>query len=71
MRKEIGLAVEKLSLGGGGDAAKAILTTDTKIKNLAVQIALGDTPIVIGGIAKGSGMLFPKLKSFNPTRKLC
>lgn len=46
-----------LSPGGWLDAARAILTTDLVIKTECVQY--GD--IVIGGIAKGSGMIHPNM----------
>lgn len=46
------------------NAAKAIMTTDTIPKEIAVQIELEDgTPVKIGGIAKGAGMIAPKLKT--------
>ena len=42
---------------GGGDAAEAILTTDTKTKT---AVAHGDG-FTVGGMAKGSGMIHPNL----------
>jgi len=46
------------------NAAKAIMTTDTIPKEIAVQIELEDgTPVKIGGIAKGAGMISPKMKT--------
>ncbi|MDW5299044.1 MAG: bifunctional ornithine acetyltransferase/N-acetylglutamate synthase [Sedimentibacter sp.] len=42
-------------------AAEAILTTDTKKKELAVTIELGGKPVVIGGMCKGSGMIHPNM----------
>lgn len=50
-------ASQQLSAGGGGDAAEAIMTTDTVPKSVAVDGA-GYT---IGGMAKGAGMLAPAL----------
>ena len=50
-------AVEALSPEGGGDAAEAILTTDTCSKE---SVAHGDG-FVVGGMAKGSGMIHPNL----------
>ena len=50
-------AASALSTGGGDDAAEAILTTDTKSKLAAV--ATGG--FVVGGMAKGSGMIHPNL----------
>ncbi len=54
-------AAASLSQSGGGDAAEAIMTTDTTPKEYAVRIALGGAEAVIGGVAKGSGMIHPNL----------
>lgn len=44
------------------DAAEAILTTDTKKKEAAVEITFGKgRKVTIGGIAKGSGMICPNM----------
>jgi glutamate N-acetyltransferase/amino-acid N-acetyltransferase len=51
-------AVAALSADGGGQAARAIMTTDTVPKEAAVAIAGGG---VIGGMAKGSGMIDPAM----------
>ncbi|WP_116049418.1 bifunctional glutamate N-acetyltransferase/amino-acid acetyltransferase ArgJ [Amycolatopsis palatopharyngis] len=53
----IAKAVTALSADGGGDAAEAIMTTDTHSKQ-AVEHGEGWT---VGGIAKGAGMLAPAL----------
>lgn len=53
--------VKGLSPQGGRKAADAILTTDTKIKEVAVNIRLGDKKITIGACAKGSGMIQPDM----------
>ncbi len=50
-------AVKRLGPAGGGDAAEAIMTTDTVAKNAVVT---GDGWSV-GGMAKGAGMLAPAL----------
>lgn len=45
-------------------AAKAIMTTDTFPKEIAVRVDLGDgTPATIVGMAKGSGMIRPNLQT--------
>lgn len=49
------------SLENGTQAAKAIMTTDTKEKELAVQIEVGGKAVTIGGMAKGSGMIHPNM----------
>ena len=46
----------------GLDAAKAIMTTDTKPKQIAVEIPMSDgTSVTIGAMAKGSGMIHPDM----------
>lgn len=49
------------SLESGTEAAKAIMTTDTCEKELAVQIEVGTKTVTIGGMAKGSGMIHPNM----------
>ncbi|HLP17240.1 MAG TPA: bifunctional glutamate N-acetyltransferase/amino-acid acetyltransferase ArgJ [Bacteroidota bacterium] len=46
---------------GGHDAAEGICTTDTFVKEYAVEIMLDGKPVRIGGIAKGSGMIAPNM----------
>lgn len=53
--------VKQLRKEGSSDAAQAIMTTDTVKKEFAVQVSLNGRPITIGGIAKGSGMIHPKM----------
>ena len=49
-------------LGAHGDlAAEAIMTTDTKPKEIAYSFTVGGKECHIGGIAKGSGMIHPNL----------
>ena len=43
------------------DAAHAILTTDLKKKEIAVQTQVGGKTVTVGGIAKGSGMIHPNM----------
>ena len=49
------------SLENGTEAAKAIMTTDTCEKELAVEIEVGGNVVTIGGMAKGSGMIHPNM----------
>jgi glutamate N-acetyltransferase/amino-acid N-acetyltransferase len=51
----------KLSTSGNGDAAEAIMTTDTFPKEAAVHFTLGKKVVTIGGVAKGSGMIAPNM----------
>ena len=49
-------------LGDHSDlAAEAIMTTDTKMKEIAISFAVDGVECKIGGIAKGSGMIHPNL----------
>src|SRR5207302_8800506 len=50
-------AAAELSPKGGSAAAEAILTTDTRMKQAAVEGA----GFTVGGMAKGSGMIHPEL----------
>ena len=61
IKNGIQAAASALSTEGGADAAEAIMTTDTHPKSVAVEIEIGGTPVRIGGIAKGSGMIAPNM----------
>lgn len=54
-------ASKKDGLESGTQAAKAIMTTDTCEKEMAVTISVGDKTVTIGGMAKGSGMIHPNM----------
>lgn len=55
-------ASRMINKNSGNDAAEAIMTTDLKKKEIAVEISLGKgKKIRIGGIAKGSGMICPNM----------
>ena len=47
--------------GASDAAAHAIMTTDTKKKETAVQVELGGKTVTIGGMCKGSGMIHPNM----------
>jgi glutamate N-acetyltransferase/amino-acid N-acetyltransferase len=53
----VGTAAGALSADGGADAAEAIMTTDTRPKTAVV----GGDGFIVGGMAKGSGMIHPDL----------
>jgi len=57
MRDGIGQIV--LSDDGGHSLVKAMMTTDTVPKEVAVRV--GDSECIIGGVVKGSGMIHPDL----------
>ncbi len=54
-------AVAALSREGSGHAAQAIMTTDLVPKEVAVRVEDGTGSCVVGGIAKGSGMIEPAM----------
>ena len=53
--------VKGLSNNGSQDAAEGIMTTDTRLKEIAVSFEIGGKECKIGGIAKGSGMIHPNM----------
>ncbi len=53
--------VAALSETGSDAAAGAIMTTDLVRKSIALETTIGDRPVRIGGIAKGSGMIHPHM----------
>jgi glutamate N-acetyltransferase/amino-acid N-acetyltransferase len=58
-RVRFGIKEIELSREGGHDFARAIMTTDTKPKEIATQVDAGE--FIIGGAAKGAGMIHPDL----------
>ena len=50
-----------LSETGDEEAAKAIMTTDTVMKKIAVEFEIDGKTCRLGGIAKGSGMIHPNM----------
>ena len=46
---------------GGYDAQEAIMTTDLIHKEIAVELEIQDVKVIIGGMAKGSGMIHPNM----------
>ena len=53
--------VEQLSADGSAEASEAIMTTDTFAKEVAVSFDIDGRTVIIGGIAKGSGMINPNM----------
>ncbi len=49
------------SIEAGTTASKAIMTTDTVNKEIAVTVELGGKTVTIGGMCKGSGMIHPNM----------
>ncbi len=53
--------VKGLAYSGGSRFARAIMTTDLKMKEAAVQLKLSGKTVTIGACAKGSGMIEPNM----------
>src|SRR5215207_8717291 len=61
---KISTGIEGAAAGLGRDGAgfaEAILTTDTRTKEAAVQVEVGGKTVTVGGTAKGSGMIHPNM----------
>ena len=51
------------SVASAAHAAEAIMTSDTKPKQIAVEFRLDGKPVRIGGICKGAGMIQPGMSA--------
>jgi glutamate N-acetyltransferase/amino-acid N-acetyltransferase len=58
---EAGIEQVEISHEGGHDAAQCIITTDTRRKEIAVEVTSGDWTFKVGAIAKGAGMIHPNM----------
>src|SRR5213083_2274782 len=54
-------AAVRLAGDGGAEAARAIMTTDTRPKHCAVRFETPAGMVTVGGIAKGAGMIHPNM----------
>ena len=54
-------AKKNTSIENGTEASKAIMTTDTVNKQIAVEFEIGGKTVTIGGMSKGSGMIHPNM----------
>jgi glutamate N-acetyltransferase / amino-acid N-acetyltransferase len=61
VRGGIEKAAAAASRDGGADAARAILTTDTRPKEVQLEVPLSGGTVTIGGMAKGAGMIAPRM----------
>jgi glutamate N-acetyltransferase/amino-acid N-acetyltransferase len=61
IRRGIEGAARALAPSGWGDAARAIMTTDTFPKLAQTRFRLGGRRVTLAGIAKGSGMIAPNM----------
>ncbi len=61
-RVEAGIKGAAAGLSSDGSAfAEAILTTDTRTKEAAAQVQVGEETVTVGAVAKGSGMIHPNM----------
>jgi glutamate N-acetyltransferase/amino-acid N-acetyltransferase len=61
VRAAVPQLLSELSPHGADRAAQAIVTTDLVTKQIALEALIGDRPVRVGGIAKGSGMIHPNM----------
>jgi len=61
IRRGVIAAAGTLAPAGFGDAARAIMTTDTVPKHASTRVAIGGRDVTVAGIAKGVGMIQPDL----------
>jgi glutamate N-acetyltransferase/amino-acid N-acetyltransferase len=54
-------ACANLDADHGDDAARAIMTTDSKPKTAALEMTIGGAQVRVGGMCKGSGMIHPNM----------
>jgi glutamate N-acetyltransferase/amino-acid N-acetyltransferase len=60
----VSAGIEAAAVGLGRDGAgfaEAILTTDTRTKEVAARVEVGGAVVTVGGTAKGSGMIHPNM----------
>ncbi|MBR6451490.1 MAG: bifunctional glutamate N-acetyltransferase/amino-acid acetyltransferase ArgJ [Lachnospiraceae bacterium] len=55
------VAAKSPSKEAGTDASRAIMTTDTVNKEIAVEVEIAGVIVTIGGMSKGSGMIHPNM----------
>ncbi len=61
IKEAIPSLVTSLSVDGSASAAEGIMTTDVKMKEVAVSFEIGGIECKMGAIAKGSGMIHPNM----------
>jgi glutamate N-acetyltransferase/amino-acid N-acetyltransferase len=82
IRRGIEKGLGKLGADNGVEAAKAIMTTDTRRKEFAMRFKVDGRKVTIGGMAKGAGMIHPNMATMlcvittdaqidKPTLKVC
>lgn len=71
IEKGISMLAKALDPNGGASAARAIMTTDTRPKEIAVQFSAGGKTVTIGGMCKGAGMIAPAMRVPHATMLCC
>jgi glutamate N-acetyltransferase/amino-acid N-acetyltransferase len=61
IKSGIAAACEGLDPEHGGQAARAIMTTDSVPKTAQVEVEIGGVSVRVGGMCKGSGMIHPNM----------
>ena len=61
IRKNVSLLLARTKKSRHREAAQAIMTTDTTIKEVALQTRIGGKTVTVGGMAKGAGMIHPDM----------
>ncbi len=61
IKDKIPALAKSLSTKNSGDAVEAIMTTDTRKKEVAVEFMLDGRKCHVGGMSKGSGMINPNM----------
>lgn len=61
IRHGLPVLMSRVRKTGGHEAARAILTTDLKTKEIALTARIGRKTVTVGGMAKGSGMIHPDM----------
>ncbi len=59
-------AVAALSRDGGHNAVRAIMTTDTRPKTIAVSFTVNGKKVTVAGMTKGAGMIAPHMLLAKP-----
>ncbi|HKN87730.1 MAG TPA: bifunctional glutamate N-acetyltransferase/amino-acid acetyltransferase ArgJ [Nitrospiraceae bacterium] len=61
IREGIPVIMSRVRRTGGHEAARAILTTDLRTKEVAASTRIAGRTVTVGGMAKGSGMIHPDM----------
>ena len=61
IRKSVSRLLEHTHKSRHREAAEAIMTTDTTVKEVALQTRIGGKMVTVGGMAKGAGMIHPDM----------